>query len=820
MKTYLQLFLMVVLWATAIGAQAQDRVITGLINGSDQAVADAVIAVKDSDIKTQSLSDGSFELTVPEDAKFLIVSHPDFLTLTVELTESNSYEIVLEPSTSADLFDMSLEKLMSMEVVSASNSAEKLSEVPATMIVLTDNDIKLRGYTRLDEIFDDLPGMQVSRPYGFQNMYKNYWRGFRSNFAEPYLVMVDGLLINDLFYNSGAFVPVVPLSIVKRIEVVYGPVSSVYGANAFMGVINVITNNELGENGQFVNANISSDLQSGVYADVSAIVQHDKIKLSIAAKMQSYQWGDLIDFDNYEYTKSSYQTNSQLWGSTINAPEFGGDANYPRENKGFDLRLSYSSSEIGVQLFSITSGWGTEYPTDKALLSNPVTSTDLRIFFRHNQEFNDILSGRFLMSYRETKDDNNSWIEGYNYTNGTLGDIEFGGGGILAAGQTARILDHSTWSVYTESYLAQQSFDIQATEKLIINTGLRFEQKNIADQLDIYGNAFLVPSLGSVYDAGFLSPGNTDYELKAYMHQQKEYGVYLQTKYYLSENHIVNFGLRFDDNSAYGGNTTIRAGYVGKFGKFSGKLLYGQAYQTPIPRQLYGSWTAQGVSLTLKPEESQTFEASLNYTSTGLSATASAFHVINDNTIVSFSGGATNAGQRKVTGIDLHVKGQFSPDFVKSIQPWVYASIILDEKEKKFENDIEVGEDIIGDLSHLNLYMGVTTLFNDHIALNLMGRYIGERETVSTNPLGSIDPYFTLDASLLFTDLPVKGISIRLKANNLTNTSYFHPGIKSADAGQTPGYWQGNAWYGSTGWYSSKVPQPGLNFLLSLIYSL
>ena len=65
--------------------------------------------------------------------------------------------------------------LLEAPVVSASRWSERQSEAPATMIVLRREDLEQRGYRDLSQILDDLPGMQVTRPYG-DTYLKTYWR--------------------------------------------------------------------------------------------------------------------------------------------------------------------------------------------------------------------------------------------------------------------------------------------------------------------------------------------------------------------------------------------------------------------------------------------------------------------------------------------------------------------------------------------------------------------------------------------------------------------------------------------------------------------
>ena len=110
--------------------------------------------------------------------------------------------------------------LMNTPIVSASKTSEKLSDAPATVIVITRDDLEKRGYSELSEVLDDLPGMEVIRPYG-DTIVKNYWRGYRNSIGEPFLVMIDGVVFNHLYFNT-ADTPLVatPLSNIEQIEVV------------------------------------------------------------------------------------------------------------------------------------------------------------------------------------------------------------------------------------------------------------------------------------------------------------------------------------------------------------------------------------------------------------------------------------------------------------------------------------------------------------------------------------------------------------------------------------------------------------------------
>lgn len=125
-------------------------------------------------------------------------------------------------------------------VSSVSKFAEDWREAPATIAVVTAEEIARRGYRDVEAVLHDLPGFDISRGNG--DLYSTlYQRGYRSNATDRTLVLVDGIEQNDLHSNIAYISRQYPLSNIDRIEVIYGPASTIYGPNAFSGVINVIT---------------------------------------------------------------------------------------------------------------------------------------------------------------------------------------------------------------------------------------------------------------------------------------------------------------------------------------------------------------------------------------------------------------------------------------------------------------------------------------------------------------------------------------------------------------------------------------------------
>ncbi|MEO7717753.1 MAG: TonB-dependent receptor [Capsulimonas sp.] len=125
-------------------------------------------------------------------------------------------------------------------IVTASKTAQSITDAPAAVTVITAEHIQQSGATSIAELLRSVPGVDVMEPN--KSQVNVAIRGFNGVYANKVLVMVDGRSINididgNVFWNMEPLL----LSRIARIEVVRGPGSVLYGANAFGGVINIIT---------------------------------------------------------------------------------------------------------------------------------------------------------------------------------------------------------------------------------------------------------------------------------------------------------------------------------------------------------------------------------------------------------------------------------------------------------------------------------------------------------------------------------------------------------------------------------------------------
>src|ERR1051326_1042640 len=142
----------------------------------------------------------------------------------------------------SDLSELPLEQLATIKVYSASRHLQAAEDAPSSVTVITAAEIQQHGYRTLADVLQTVRGFFVTNDRNYSSLGV---RGFArpGDFNTRVLLLVDGHRLNDNVYDEGMIGTELPIDIdlVKRIEIIRGPVSSLYGSNALFAVINIIT---------------------------------------------------------------------------------------------------------------------------------------------------------------------------------------------------------------------------------------------------------------------------------------------------------------------------------------------------------------------------------------------------------------------------------------------------------------------------------------------------------------------------------------------------------------------------------------------------
>ncbi|MHC4288653.1 MAG: TonB-dependent receptor plug domain-containing protein [Planctomycetota bacterium] len=316
-----------------------------------------------------------------------------------------------DPNKQDDLFEMSLEELMNVEVTTASKYKQSVSEAPSSVTVITDEDIRQLGYRTFLDIIASVPGFYKTydRNYGYLGV-----RGFGrpGDYNSRVLLLIDGHRINENVSDALGTISdfYLDVDLIKRIEVVRGPGSALYGSNALFAVINVFTKN--GED-------------------------YDGLELSQEFASQSAQrsrvtYGKAFENGLELLSSGSYYDRD---GERLDFPDLGGSADNDDEgSKSFMFKASYSDfsfiathseNEKGIP----TAPWGTVLGNSGTRTWD--TSTVLGLNYQHDFDDDFTIAGK--LSYNEYNYDGDYvYDDGGLYTNRDewkgrwfIGDLQF-----------------------------------------------------------------------------------------------------------------------------------------------------------------------------------------------------------------------------------------------------------------------------------------------------------------------------------------------------------------------------------------------------------
>ena len=176
------------------------------------------------------------------------------------------------PSTGSDplseMSGMSLEQLLNQKLESATKTPTPILQIPNRVEVVTDEQIRRRGYRYLVELLEDLPGLQtmnyVEAETGAHVIVRGIWQN------NKILVLYDGHKITspegkDFIFGRHNW----SLANVKRVEFIYGPASALYGADAVSAVINIVPKDWRDLTGNVIEATAGYGLYNTVEADLA-----------------------------------------------------------------------------------------------------------------------------------------------------------------------------------------------------------------------------------------------------------------------------------------------------------------------------------------------------------------------------------------------------------------------------------------------------------------------------------------------------------------------------------------------------------------------
>lgn len=516
--------------------------------------------------------------------------------------------------------EMPLEELLSLNVTTASKTLQKSSDAPATIYVINEEQIAIRGYTSLEEVLEDIPEIEIQKKASVE--YSNYFTIRGIDGTEKFIILMDGMRINS---PAGTPLPIVHnygIADAKQIEIILGPASSIYGVDAFTGVVNIIT--KKGSEAKFLNVNTSGGLYSTTDNSLVFGIGDEDISLLLSGNYYFSEEPYFPDYfeEEYEWLKERYLTNGELQflnGDIKTIPIR--DYRTPTNAYSAHAKLNIKDFEIGYfrNLESHSSSFSTkpEYTvySDETILKEIVES--MYASYSYESKNKKWIIQSTLSHSKDEIDPQSNYINVYT---------SFDKGYKYAYNKTLKI----------EEQITRRINDVNS-----IIVGFTYEDFNSlakTSDLPFPFDRDVTARLQNQYYLGTNVTDTAGNDLTIYQDfyylQYRNFGSYLQFHYYLTNKLALTLGGRYDFNTRYEFTINPRVGLIlSPSNKLNIKLLYGMAYLAPSPYrsyQHYGSFipvtdsvSGEVVGLTagfwrlpkpeLNPQNISTYEASCSY---------------------------------------------------------------------------------------------------------------------------------------------------------------------------------------------------------------
>lgn len=720
-------------------------------------------------------------------------------------------------------------------VSSVSKITENPRQAPATVEVITGEVIEQRGYLDLEALLHDLPGFDISRTNG--STYANiYQRGYRSPTTDRTLFLVDGVEHNDLTSNVAFLSRQYPLSNVERVEVIYGPASTLYGANAFAGVINVISKDPAaylgqGKDGKPRNIGVHASLGAGSWntryldATVAGSTPDGGLQFSLTGRLYKSNEPDLSgfelgywdynpqDFDSVDYTRLGFTPEQAERARELDRAVFTGE--YQDADVSFSdvtddwyigAKVKLSHLEFGLQSWRRYEGstpWYTDAQRPGANNGSVWVPEQTALYIRYDRPLTDNLSLFLFSRYKvhSTSPDSSSFSL-VSYANGGLKPED------LTANRPA---------FWKETILVRSSNQLRNEVGLVYEPSTRF---NLVAGVElrngsIQGDYARAEGQGEEPDPS--TDGGEHFDVR-------DLGVYIQASFKLlaQENLKLVAGGRFDQNQirptgGYGDAFNPRLGIVYSPGAFNLKAIYSEAFKDASSFNKFATSSSREVNNPdLGAEKVENLEISASWRGQHLEVGVAAYDAIYSNVVglrsvadpddaSQTTGQFQNLGEIKIRGLQANLA--WKPG--KRVDLYANYTYTDPRNSEPLDNKGNPRTDVdtlrIGDIASHQINVGVHGRLLEKLDVDLRVNYVGDRKTgeqttVATNPFDKIDAYTVAHATVTYKNL-VRGLDLQVLVQNLLDESYTHPGIR--EAGER---------------FAALAPQPGRSVFVRAIY--
>lgn len=439
----------------------------------------------------------------------------------------------------------------------ATGSRQLLSHAPATASVITSAEIEAMGARDLMQILEALPGVHITYNSGVAEPFIEM-RGIAHSLAPHVLLLQDGHPLTTLLASSkGQIWTTYPVQNIARVEAIRGPGSALYGADAYAGVINIVTKSASEKSG------VSLGMEKGSFSTVSIWLQYgghwNELELGFFFhNTQTNGSGAIIETDAQTIRDRATGTRASLAPGPIN----NGHKTQISNLKLRYGRLQFSASHMARSNVGTGAGISSSLdPVGKAASERVIAELIWR-----DKAFNNELdwgtSAGFMQYLQRTTTNFRLFPPGARFPTGLFTE------GMIGHPDTSE--RHFRISGFL-SYSGWQHHKIRA--------GIGHEDLNMYETATFknyrFNDAGIPTPTGPVIDYSEIQPFLTP-------HRRKLNYIYLQDEWELHKDLHLTSGVRHDRYSDFGNTTNLRLAAVWRVNyALTSKLLFGSAFRAP-----------------------------------------------------------------------------------------------------------------------------------------------------------------------------------------------------------------------------------------------
>jgi iron complex outermembrane receptor protein len=490
-----------------------------------------------------------------------------------------------------DVFD-GLVKKRSVKV--ATGAEQSTAHAPAVTTVITAQDIEATGANNLNQVLETVPGLHVARSSeNYSSLY--IIRGIYSDANAQVLLLINGMPIKALFAgNRGMTWAGMPANVIARIEIIRGPGSAVYGADAFGGVINVITKNKDDIDGT------EAGIRMGSFDTQKAWLLHGDnwagFDVALGLEYGSTDGhGAQIEVDAQTQFDQIFGTQASRAPGPVNLQHDHFDAHLDISRDVWQWRADYQKlSDFGTAV-GIAQALD---PTGK--YTGERLNTDLTY---HNLDLTENWDVTAQLSYLEMTVETSTPIE--LFPPGAFG-------GAYPYGQITylKMSERHTRLDLSAFYSGFKKHEIR------LGTGYYYGEINEVVSRANYG---INPATGQAIPPGteLIDVSDSPYAFIPEKDRKSAY-FFVQDVWLFAPNWELTAGLRYDEYSDFGSTLNPRFALVWDTSpNFTSKILYGRAFRAPAFGELYSISNAVALgNPDLEPEILDSWELAFDYRAT------------------------------------------------------------------------------------------------------------------------------------------------------------------------------------------------------------